>query len=95
MKNTIRNTLLISTATVALIAAAGLASAQSTNESPKAPGAAAQDQKAPAATGTIIMPGARTPKDGAASDGVIKIDQTPSRLDLQNARVLIRRHAEI
>jgi hypothetical protein len=48
MRNTIRNTLLISTAAVALIAGAGLASAQGTNENAKVPGAAAQDQKAPA-----------------------------------------------
>jgi hypothetical protein len=48
MKNTIKNTLLISTAAFALIAGAGLASAQSANENTKAPSAAVQDQKAPA-----------------------------------------------
>ena len=48
MKNTIRNTLLITTATAALIAGAGLASAQGMNGNGAAPGAAAHDQKAPA-----------------------------------------------
>jgi hypothetical protein len=48
VKNTTKKTLLISAATAALIAAAGLASAQGTNENREAPGAAAHDQKAPA-----------------------------------------------
>jgi hypothetical protein len=46
MKNTTRNTLLISVATAALMAGLGLASAQDTNRS--APASAAVDQKAPA-----------------------------------------------
>jgi hypothetical protein len=45
MKNTIRNTLLITTAATALVAGAGLASAQGMNERREAP--AAHDQKAP------------------------------------------------
>ena len=47
MKNT-RKTLLITVATAALMAGAGLASAQGTNENREAPGSAAHDQKAPA-----------------------------------------------
>jgi hypothetical protein len=47
MKNTIRNTLLITTATVALMAGAGLASADDAKGNSPAP--AAVDQKAPAA----------------------------------------------
>jgi len=47
MKNT-RKTLLITAATAALMAGAGLASAQGTNENREAPGSAAHDQKAPA-----------------------------------------------
>jgi Protein of unknown function (DUF1236) len=46
MKNT-RKTLLITAAAAALLAGAGLASAQGTNENHAAPGAAAHDQKAP------------------------------------------------
>jgi hypothetical protein len=45
MKNTIRNTLLITTAAAALVAGTGLASAQGTNERRETP--AAHDQKAP------------------------------------------------
>src|SRR5580658_634591 len=47
MKKT-RKTLLITVATAALMAGAGLASAQGTNENREAPGPAAHDQKAPA-----------------------------------------------
>jgi hypothetical protein len=47
MKNTTRKTLLITAAAAALIAGAGWASAQGTNENREAPGAAAHDQKAP------------------------------------------------
>jgi hypothetical protein len=49
MKNTMRNTLLATVAATALIAGAGLASAQGTGENREAPGAAAHDPKAPAA----------------------------------------------
>jgi hypothetical protein len=47
MKNTTRNTLLITVAAAALVAGAGLASAQGMNERREAPPAAAHDQKAP------------------------------------------------
>jgi Protein of unknown function (DUF1236) len=47
MKNTVRNTLLVTVATAALIAGAGLASAQGTGENREAPGAAAHEPKAP------------------------------------------------
>jgi hypothetical protein len=47
MKNTMRNTLLVTVATAALIAGAGLASAQGTGENREAPGAAAHEPKAP------------------------------------------------
>ena len=47
MKNTIRNTLLVTVAATALIAGAGLASAQGTGENREAPGAATQQPKAP------------------------------------------------
>lgn len=46
MNNT-RKTLLVTAAAAALLAGAGLASAQGTNENPGAPGAAVNDQKAP------------------------------------------------
>ena len=47
MKNNIRNTLLITAATAALVAGAGLASAQGMNERRETPAAAAQDRKSP------------------------------------------------
>ena len=48
MKNTRRNTLLITVATAALMVGAGLASAQDAKEKGEPPAAAAHDQKAPA-----------------------------------------------
>jgi Protein of unknown function (DUF1236) len=48
MKNTTRNTLLITVATAALMVGAGSASAQDAKEKGEAPAAAAHDQKAPA-----------------------------------------------
>ena len=47
MKNTMRNTLLVTVAATALIAGAGLASAQGPGENREAPGAAAHEPKAP------------------------------------------------
>ena len=47
MSNTMRNTLLATVATVALIAGAGLASAQGPGENREAPGAATHEPKAP------------------------------------------------
>jgi hypothetical protein len=47
MKNTMRNTLLATVAATALIAGAGLASAQGTGENREAPGAATHEPKAP------------------------------------------------
>jgi hypothetical protein len=47
VKNTIRNTLLITAAATALMAGAGLASAQGVNDRREAPAAAAHDQSAP------------------------------------------------
>jgi hypothetical protein len=47
MKNTMRNTLLATVAATALIAGAGLASAQGTGETREAPGATTQQPKAP------------------------------------------------
>jgi uncharacterized protein DUF1236 len=47
MKNTMRNTLLVTVAATALIAGAGLASAQGTGENREAPGAAIHEPKAP------------------------------------------------
>jgi len=47
MKNTMKNTLLVTVATAALIAGAGLASAQGTGENREAPGATAHEPKAP------------------------------------------------
>jgi len=47
MKNTMRNTLLVTVAATALIAGAGLASAQGTGETREAPGAATHAPKAP------------------------------------------------
>ena len=47
MKNTMRNTLLVTVAATALIAGAGLASAQGTGENREAPGAAAHEPNAP------------------------------------------------
>ena len=47
MKNTMRNTLLVTVAATALIAGACLASAQGTGENREAPGAAAHEPKAP------------------------------------------------
>ena len=47
MKNTMRNTLLVTAAATALIAGAGLASAQGTGETREAPGAATHEPKAP------------------------------------------------
>jgi outer membrane biosynthesis protein TonB len=49
MMNTTRNTLLVTVATAALMAGAGLASAQDTKENREAPAAAVHDQKTPAA----------------------------------------------
>jgi len=46
MKNTMRNTLLVTVAATALIAGAGLASAQGTGETREAPGATTQQPKA-------------------------------------------------
>jgi hypothetical protein len=48
VKNTTRNTLLVTVATAALMVGAGLASAQDSKEKVEAPAAAAHDQKAPA-----------------------------------------------
>jgi hypothetical protein len=48
MKNTARNTLLVTVATAALMLGAGLASAQDTKENREAPAAAAHDQNVPA-----------------------------------------------
>src|SRR5580693_4889700 len=47
MTNTVRNTLLATVAATALIAGAGLASAQGTGESREAPGATTHEPKAP------------------------------------------------
>jgi hypothetical protein len=47
MKNTVRNTLMVTVAATALIAGAGLASAQGTGETREAPGAATHEPKAP------------------------------------------------
>src|SRR5580704_6985434 len=47
MKNTMRNTLLVTVAATALIAGAGLASAQGTGETREAPGATTHEPKAP------------------------------------------------
>jgi hypothetical protein len=47
MKNTMRNTLLVTVAATALVAGAGLASAQGTGETREAPGAATHEPKAP------------------------------------------------
>jgi len=47
MKNTMRNTLLVTVAATALIAGAGLASAQGNGENREAPGAATHEPKAP------------------------------------------------
>jgi Protein of unknown function (DUF1236) len=47
VKNTMRNTLLVTVATAALIAGAGLAAAQGTGENREAPGAATHEPKAP------------------------------------------------
>ena len=47
MKNTMRNTLLVTVAATALIAGAGLASAQGPGENREAPGAATHEPKAP------------------------------------------------
>ena len=47
MKNTMRNTLLVTVAATALIAGAGLASAQGTGETREAPGATTHQPKAP------------------------------------------------
>jgi hypothetical protein len=47
MKNTMRNTLLVTVAATALIVGAGLASAQGTGENREAPGAATHEPKAP------------------------------------------------
>jgi Protein of unknown function (DUF1236) len=47
MKNTMRNTLLVTVAATALIAGAGLAAAQGTGETREAPGATTQQPKAP------------------------------------------------
>ena len=47
MKNTMRNTLLVTVAATALIAGAGLASAQGPGETREAPGAASHEPKAP------------------------------------------------
>jgi Protein of unknown function (DUF1236) len=47
MRNTMRNTLLVTVATAALIAGAGLASAQGPGENREAPGAATHEPKAP------------------------------------------------
>src|ERR1700730_2075060 len=47
MKNTMRNTLLVTVAATALIVGAGLASAQGTGETREAPGAATHEPKAP------------------------------------------------
>jgi Protein of unknown function (DUF1236) len=50
MKNTMRNTLMVTVATAALIAGAGLASAQGTGETREAPGAATHEPNAPGKT---------------------------------------------
>jgi hypothetical protein len=47
MKNTMRNTLLVTVAATALVAGPGLASAQGTGETREAPGAATHEPKAP------------------------------------------------
>jgi hypothetical protein len=47
MKNTMRNTLMVTVAATTLIAGAGLASAQGTGETREAPGAATHEPKAP------------------------------------------------
>ena len=64
MKNTIRNTLLITTAATALVAGAGLASAQGVNDRREAPAAAVHDQKAPEGK-TDQQPGSTRQKSAA------------------------------
>ena len=69
MKNNIRNTLLITAATAALVAGAGLASAQGMNERRETPAAAAQDRKAPEG---------KTDQQGSAPQKLDKVKPAPS-----------------
>jgi hypothetical protein len=88
MKNTMRNTLLATVAATALIAGAGLASAQGTGENREAPGAAAHDPKAPAAKtdqhpGTLPqkspVPTAQAPmKDNPAPNAQAPMKEKPA-----------------
>jgi Protein of unknown function (DUF1236) len=69
MKNNIRNTLMITAATAALVAGAGLASAQGMNERRETPAAAAQDRKAPEG---------KTDQQGSAPQKLDKVKPAPS-----------------
>ena len=64
MKNTMRNTLLVTVAATALIAGAGLAAAQGTGETREAPGAATHEPKAPGGK-TDQQPNSVPPKSPA------------------------------
>jgi hypothetical protein len=64
MKNTMRNTLLVTVAATALIAGAGLASAQGTGENREAPGAATHEPKAPGGK-TVQQPNSMPQKSPA------------------------------
>jgi hypothetical protein len=76
MKNTTRNTLLITVATAALMAGAGFASAQDAKEKGEPPAAAAHDQKAP--TGKMDQQPGSLPQKSPAPTAQAPMKEKPA-----------------
>jgi Protein of unknown function (DUF1236) len=77
MKNTMRHTLLATVAATALIAGAGLASAQGPGESREAPGAATHEPKAPAGK-TDQQPNSMPPQKSPAPNAQAPMKPAPT-----------------
>jgi hypothetical protein len=77
MKNTMRNTLLVTVAATALIAGAGLASAQGTGETREAPGAATHEPKAPGGK-TDQQPNSMPPQKSQAPNAQAPMKPAPT-----------------
>jgi hypothetical protein len=77
MKNTMRNTLLVTVAATALIAGAGLAAAQGTGETREAPGAATHEPKAPGGK-TDQQPNSMPPQKSPAPNAQAPMKPAPT-----------------
>ena len=77
MKNTMRNTLLVTVAATALIAGAGLACAQGTGETREAPGAASHEPKAPGGK-TDQQPNSMPPQKSQAPNAQAPMKPAPT-----------------